>query len=90
MWGLLLLDRLLGILVLLSSIPGSILLDWNKTPVCRLFALLEGWGSFSLRMCQIPLVELSWHRVATTDATRSHLRGAVFRVQLYVPVVPAS
>ena len=44
MWGLLLLDRLLGILVLLSSIPGSILLDCNKAPVCGLFTLLEGWG----------------------------------------------
>ena len=90
MWGLLLLDRLLGILVLLSSVPGSILLDWNKP---RYAGYLPSWrdgGSFSLRMCQIPLAELSWHRVAATDATRSHLRGAVFRVRPFVPVVPAS
>ena len=44
--SVLLLDKLLGILALLSSIPGSALLDWNKTPRCRLFALLEGWGKF--------------------------------------------
>ena len=91
-WCILLLDKLLEILALLSSIPGLVLLDWNKTPVCRLFAVLEGWGKFLTE--DVPDAtggtELSGHHVATTDVTRSHLRGAVFRVQLCVPVVPAS
>ena len=38
-WWILLLDRLLGTLALLSSIPGSVPLDWNKTPGC----ILGGW-----------------------------------------------
>ena len=45
-WCVLLLDKLLGMPALLSSVPGSVLLDWNKTLGCRLFALLEGWGKF--------------------------------------------